>query len=451
MLLYMMSYLDRVNLGNVRIPLIRDLSLEEYQYTLAVSVFFITYILLEIPSNLLMQRLRPSAWLAFLGFTFGLMSACTIFVTDAGGLYILRLALGAAESGFFPGMFYFLSFWYRREERAFRISMIFVGSSFAGAVGGLIAYASLSIRSFWGIAGWQWLFIFEGIPTMYVALITYYVLPDRPQEVEWLTPEERTLAIERLKDENDHQQQQPKLPGDYEVVGLDDDDDTTTHDDEDLPFDQLTGAAKWKAIARSIFSPMSLALSVAYLNTLVALYSLAYYLPSIIGAMGFSALNSNLLTTPVWLMSCCCTLLASYTSDKYHERNWHILICGFIMVIGFLGVTLGSAYDIMPLAYVSVAFGLSATSSGLPILLAWFSEVMDGDAMLAVATAWIIGFGNLGGIVGPNMYGLLATKNDQGETSYVWGHAAATINCGIFVCILLGILWVRRRRKPDFV
>lgn len=432
-LLNIFCFLERINLGNVHDAIVRQLSLQEWEYSVAASMFFVTYILCEVPSNIILQRVRPSQYLSFLCFSFGLVSSCTMFVDSFGGLVGLRMVLGACESGFYPGIIFFLSLWFRREERALRISIIACGSSIAGLLGGLLAYGALQIQDFLGIVGWQWLFLIEGIPTMFLSLICLYVLPDRPEQATWLSSSERYIAHERLTH---------SLPSSSATV-------PTTTASKQAP------AKPTESRAQQIFQVFArveiCGFGLLYFTMMLNMYAVAFFLPSIIKSMGFSSLYGNLLTAPVYLVAVLCILGMAWHSDATRERPWHVSVGACSSILGFLGLTLGTFYNVEIVSLISIAIANAGTNSIMPVTLAWINDVTFGDLNTAIALAFVLAVGNLGGIVGPQLYGLTVTEL-EGKSSYIWGHAAMTFNSLLMasVTLFLGHYLARRRRKEQY-
>lgn len=199
-ILYLLSFLDRSNIGNAKIQgLQTDLNLTGTQYNLCATVFFFTYCLFEIPSNLLLKRFRPSIWLPSIMIAWGAVMTLMGLVKNYHGLLIARLFLGVAEAGLYPGVAYYLTMWYCTEELALRQGLFFSAASMAGAFSGLLAYAIAKMHGVGGLAGWQWIFILEGLLTVVVAVAAFFILHDFPDTASFLTVEEKAWVVHRLK------------------------------------------------------------------------------------------------------------------------------------------------------------------------------------------------------------------------------------------------------------
>jgi len=198
--LYLLSFLDRGNIGNAKIQgLQEDLHLTGSQYNLCATVFFFTYFFFEIPSNLLLKRLRPSIWLPSIMVAWGTVMTLMGLVQSYHGLLVARLFLGVTEAGLYPGVAYYLTMWYCTEELALRQGLFFSAASVAGAFSGLLAYGIGNMNGVGGYAGWRWIFILEGLLTVCVAFLAYFTLEDFPETAKFLSPEEKSWIIHRLK------------------------------------------------------------------------------------------------------------------------------------------------------------------------------------------------------------------------------------------------------------
>lgn len=202
MALYLFSFLDRVNIGNARLyGLEEDLNLSSNQFQVAVSILFVTYLLFEVPSNLVLKLFTPRRWIAFIAVTWGLIATMTGLVQNYGGLIAVRLLLGVVEAGLFPGLNVYLTFFYSKHELALRVGYLFVSAAIAGALGGLLAYGIGHMDGLEGMSGWRWIMIIEGIPSVILGIITYFALPNDAQSAYFLTKEEKALMEVRRRRE----------------------------------------------------------------------------------------------------------------------------------------------------------------------------------------------------------------------------------------------------------
>src|ERR1041385_7310989 len=197
-LLYVVSYLDRINVGFAALQMNAALGFSSVTYSLGAGIFFLGYTILEIPSNVILARVGARLWIARIMITWGLVSSGMMFVHSAAAFYVLRFSLGAAEAGFFPGIIYCLTKWFPRRERARAIAGFMTAVVIAGVVGGPISGGLLSLDGAAGLAGWQWLFLVEGLPAVVLGIVVLRVLPNDPSEARWLTPDEQYALTARL-------------------------------------------------------------------------------------------------------------------------------------------------------------------------------------------------------------------------------------------------------------
>ncbi len=211
-LLYVFNILDRVNVGFARLQMMQDLQLSEEAYGLGVSVFFLGYFVFEVPSNLMLRRMGARRWLAHILISWGVLSASMMFVTGPASFYLLRLLLGLAEAGFFPGIILYLSYWFPARERARAVSRFMTGSAVTGIFGNPLSGAILHyLGGVGGLAGWQWLFLLEGLPTILLGIVALFYLTDRPEQASWLAPVQRDWLAAHMNREEQHRQQHHRL------------------------------------------------------------------------------------------------------------------------------------------------------------------------------------------------------------------------------------------------
>jgi len=402
--LYVLSFLDRANLGNAHTSLLEDIHLSEEDYSIGVSVFFIGYILFEIPSNLLLKLTSAPIWFAIIMVSWGIISSCMMFVHDLQSLILVRIFLGVAEAGFVPGVAYYLSLWFTPNERAYRFSLFFSSVSTAGVIAGLAAYGLLQLDGKGSLYGWQWLFLIEGIPSIIFGLGCVFMLPESPAQASWLTPEEKEYAISRISaalNDSDH-----------------------SHISKTQFIQVLKDIRIWLA---------------AFLNCcqVVNVYSLSFFLPALIQQFGFSELISNLLTVPIHATSIVAIIFNGLHSDRTAERYLHIVIPSAFGLL-FWGLEAYSLEtEMLPLQYTMVILGASCSVMTVPITVIWPMDFMVGSTTAAVVPAIIIGIGNLGGIIGPQLFGLT-----YGITSnYTWGVTCMSI-CSFLSIVFATALWI---------
>src|SRR3984885_3782129 len=198
-LLYIVAYLDRVNVGFAAMDMQRDLQFSNTVYGTGAGIFFLGYALCDLPSSLILRRVGARIWIARIMISWGMVSACMIWVSSPRSFYLLRFLLGVAEAGFVPGMLLYLTFWFPSHERARAVAKFMTATSLAGVVGGPLSSALLKLDGVSGLSGWQWLFLFEGVPTILVGISVLFILADGPDTASWLTSEERTWLKRELQ------------------------------------------------------------------------------------------------------------------------------------------------------------------------------------------------------------------------------------------------------------
>lgn len=209
--IYLLCYLDRSNIGNAKVlnhttghDLLTETNMTNYDFTIALMVFLIAYALFEVPSNYFLKKMKPSRWIAFLMFAWGTITICLGAAHSYAVVTVLRFLLGVFEAGLFPGLVYYLTFWYKPEERSVRVATILASATLAGAFGGAIAYGVGHMNQVHGLSGWRWLFILEGIPSVISSAFVWFGLPDFPESASWLSAEEKDIAAYRLSEQGSH-------------------------------------------------------------------------------------------------------------------------------------------------------------------------------------------------------------------------------------------------------
>src|SRR5262245_29611860 len=202
-LLYVVAFLDRVNVGFAALQMKADLGLSDAVYGLGAGIFFLGYFLFEVPSNLILERVGPRWWIARIMISWGVISSCMMFVRGEAAFHSLRFLLGVAEAGFFPGMILYLTYWFPSAERARAVALFMTATAMSGVVGGPVSGALLEMDGIGGLAGWQWLFLLEGLPAIALGFVVLAVLGDRPEDARWLEPQERSWLVARLAAERE--------------------------------------------------------------------------------------------------------------------------------------------------------------------------------------------------------------------------------------------------------
>jgi ACS family tartrate transporter-like MFS transporter len=371
-LLYFVNILDRVNIGFARLHhMLDDLQMSEGSYAVGAGIFFIGYCLLEVPSNLALNRMGARRWLARILASWGLISACMMFVSGPWSFSLLRFLLGCAEAGFFPGVVLYLTYWFPARQRARGVALLMVAAPLVWMLGGPLSGALLQfMHERGGLAGWQWLFLLEGLPAVLLGAVTLYYLTDRPEQATWLTPQERSWLVGRLAREEQQRQQ---------------------HHGSNLR-EAATDRRVWHLVA--LASTITLGIS-----------GLTYYFPRLIQDRfpDFPPFEIGLLTA----VSGTCTLLSivavSAHSDRTAERRWHVAGPALVAAAGW---TL-CAWREAPLAsFLGMLLAQSAMMSMWGPFWSLPTAFLSGRGA-AGGIALINALGNLGAFFGPNIMGWL--------------------------------------------
>ncbi|KAH9901491.1 MFS general substrate transporter [Cubamyces lactineus] len=410
-ILYLLAFLDRVNISNAAVfGLKQDLNLGGNEFNTALVVFFVPYVLFEIPSNALLKHFKPHVWLSLCMFLFGLITLLQGFTQNFSGLVATRFFLGVVESGVFPACFYLIAMWYKRAEAQKRYSFFFSSTTLAGGFGGLLASAIGKMDGIRGYRGWRWIFIIEGLVTCLVSAILYFAISDFPEEVTWLTAEEKEFVKARL----------------YEDVGH-----SKRHDP--LTVKSVFEVFKdWKIIVGGFM----------YFGLIVPAYSYAYFAPSIIQSLGNGMIRTQLLSVPPWACAFALAMITATLSDWLRLRFVFVLIPIAISLAGF--VILLVVHDNTHLQYAALFLAAMGTYSAMPIIVCWFNTNLGGHHRRAVGTAFQVGFGNIGGIIA--VFAFLAKDAPKYTPGYSICIAFIAVSVLANTVYFLGVSWENRRR-----
>ncbi|KAI0355551.1 MFS general substrate transporter [Trametes cingulata] len=414
MFLYFLCCLDRFNVGNAKIlnsdtgdSLVQVLRLSDKEYLIALMVFFISYGIFETPSNYLLKKYKPSRWLAFLMFGWGAMTIIMAACQNFASLVAMRFLLGAFEAGLFPGIVYCLTFWYKPNERAVRIALIVACATLGGAFGGAIAYGVGLMNGAAGLQAWRWLFIFEGAPCCICAVVVYFVFPDYPETVSWLSPDERALAISR-------------------IAGV-----------ASLGHHKLT----WQEARDTLVDWRLYAHYLLFVAFSVGFASMSQFAPTIVQGLGYKGLSAQLFTVPPYAIGFCVCVAVAWVSDRYEMRSLGaagaFLICGatFLVEASLPPTAFAARYGVLCVA-LSFAFAISAPS------LSWLTANLRNTGASTLAVPLNVSIATIGQITGTFVY-----KSSEAP-AFPTGHYS---NAGFMFAgalIALGLRWfyVRRNR-----
>ncbi|KAF8427724.1 MFS general substrate transporter [Tirmania nivea] len=366
--LYVMAFLDRVNIGNAAVfGLKEDLNLGGVEYNVALMIFFIPYILCQIPSNLSLKKVRPKIWLSGCMFLFGMTTCIQGFVQNYHGLLVARFFLGVFESGVFPGCFYLIAMWYRRQEVQKRSSFFFNSTSIAGAFGSLLATAIGKMDGMRGYRGWRWVFILEGVLTMVIALTFFTLIADFPEQSTFLTEEEKEFVKARLR-----------------------------HDVGNSAIDEKVTL---KDVLRALGDYRLFLGAVMYLGSIVPAYGYAYFAPTIINSYGYGAIETQLHSVPPWVVAFTFSMLIATFSDYIRHRFAFVLGSLAVAITGV--IILLTVYDKerIHIQYFALFLVISGTNGAGPIIISWFTSNLSGHHRRSIGSAYQISLGNIAGII----------------------------------------------------
>ncbi|KAJ7471892.1 major facilitator superfamily domain-containing protein [Mycena latifolia] len=391
-LLYVMSYLDRANIGNAESGgMQKELGYGSTQYSIILLMFFVSYVIFEVPSNMILTRVRPSLYLSGVCVLWGGVAACLAACKSWQQLAGVRFSLGIIEAGFAPGVAYYLSSWYKRHELAKRYSIYYTATAISGAFSGLLAGVIIEhLDGARGLSGWKWLLLIEGVGASFVGCFTWLILPDWPSTTPWLTEEEKFIAVQRLA---------------YDGIGT----------------NGGTGAAE-----PSHGEAFKLVLNDWRTWMLVVMYMLAtgsqtiqYFIPTLVGQLGYTGNEKQFMTIPIYAVALLGILGFCFVSDIRKERGNYITAASCLSGISFIIVV---AVDDKKVKYAFLCFAVAGIYAACPLTLLWVSSIIDHPAeKRAVAIALVNALGNSASI-----YGSFLWPSTTGPR-FVQGFAVTTV------------------------
>jgi len=366
MILYLIAYIDRVNIGFAAITMKEDLGFTASILGFGAGIFFLGYFLFEVPSNIILHKVGARIWIARVMVTWGIIAGGMAFVESSTSFYVMRFLLGVAEAGFFPGIILYLSYWFPAQNRAGVIALFMAAAPIATAIGSPISAALLEMHGIMGLAGWQWMFLIEAIPAVILGVVVFFYMTDRPEKAAWLKPDEREWLVKTMQAE-----------------------------------DANKGGQQQHSILRGLANPRVLALALIYFGTSAGLYTLGIWAPQIIKELGVSSMTVGLLNAIPPIISVVAMILWSRHSDKTNERTWHVALACLTAAVGLaIAASTGSMFGLIA-ALTIVNVGISCSKPPL-----WSMPTMFlSGAAAATGIATINSIGNLGGFAGPAMIG----------------------------------------------
>lgn len=372
--LYIVAYMDRVNVGFAAMDIQRQLHFSNTAYGTGAGIFFLGYALFDLPSSLMLRRVGTRLWIARIMISWGVVSACMVGIGSPRSFYLLRFLLGVAEAGFVPGMLLYLTFWFPSHERARAVAMFMTATSLAGVVGAPLSSALLKLDGVRGLSGWQWLFLLEGVPTVLLGISVLFVLKDSPEKVTWMTAEEKAWLNGELERDR-----------------------------------RLYGAAEHHKLLDAFRLPAVWLLAGVYIVIQIGVYIVNLWMPLILsnlargGAAGADASLIARYATLPYLLAAIFTVIIGRSSDVRNERRWHLAGCMMLAAVGSIWAARAGNIAIALCAFSLVAIGLWSTMGPFWAL----TTRMVGGAAAAGAVATITTIGGFGGFLGPFLTGLM--------------------------------------------
>ncbi|KAB8225954.1 major facilitator superfamily domain-containing protein [Aspergillus novoparasiticus] len=407
-ILYLLSFLDRSNVGNARLEgLTTDINMTGNQYLTGLTLYFIGYVLFEIPCNIVLKKTTPRIWLPTLTLVWGIVATLLGVVQNYAGYLVSRTglaALGIAESGLFPGVVFYLSMWYKRNEQHYRVALFFSAASLAGAFGGVLAWGIAHMRGVGGYNGWRWIFILEGLATVVMSVIAYFWVYNYPSTAEFLSEKERAFIQFRLRNDNDSMR------------------------DEKF---------SWSGVLDAFKDPKVWLYGLGFHTMSLPMYTLSLFLPTIIKELGYTAAEAQLLSVPPYAVAFILTITVAVLSERTRRRAPFVMGSTALACIGYIILLTDHRPGV---SYVGTIFAAAGIYPAVAIVLSWPANNVSGQTKRAIANAMQISIGNLGAVLGTQLY--------RTETSprYYLGHGFAL---GYLVAniIVVGILWQVLRRE----
>jgi len=368
---YFVAYLDRVNVSFAALTMNQDLGLSQTAFGFGAGIFFIAYFIFEVPSNLLLERFGARKWIARIMLSWGILSGAMAFIPaiarttglgNENSFYLLRVLLGVAEAGFFPGIIFYLTLWFPAVYRARIVGYFMAAIPLSTVIGGPVSGVLLYLHGGLGLAGWQWLFIIEALPAIILAVVVFFYLTDRPADAAWLAPDERDWLARRLELE----QRQRETVRAYTVV-------------------------------ESLVDPRVLGLSLVYFGAVATNYGLSFFLPQIVKAFGLNTFLTTLVSAAPYVVGLIGMVWWGRRSDRKEERRFHT---AFPLFIAAAGIAVSTALDDPLLKMISLCVAGFGIFACLPVFWTLPTAFLSGAAA-AAGIAVINSVGNLAGFAGP--------------------------------------------------
>ena len=403
--MFLISFIDRQNVGFAKLQMVQSLNMTEAAFGLASSLFFIGYLLFEVPSTLALHRFGARVWLARIMLTWGVITVLMGFTTSMKVFCALRLALGVAEAGFYPGVIYYLTLWFPQSYRARVLGIFTLGSALANMLGSLVGGWLLSLNGVWGLAGWQWVFIATGLPAVLVGIAVFRLLPASYQEARFLNDREKQIVAAA------HEREKPE---------------------------HAEHAQPWKAL----LDPRVMLFAATYMLMSTSLYGVTYWLPTLVKSFGVSSSVNGLLSMLPWALA---VLLLLWLPSKLRRAKSILRAMAIVAALGTLGFLLSLLLPSTPLRFIALVFGGACIPLLYPCFWSMPPRYFTG-ARAAASVAAINSIGNLGGFFGQNLMPLAGKL-----TGTAFGPMIVPIVCLAVLGLGVVVAWGRSGRAIEGV
>jgi D-galactonate transporter len=402
MICYVVAYLDRINVGFAKLQMEIDLGFSQTVYGLGAGLFFIGYFFFEVPSNLIMYRVGARMWIARIMITWGLLSACFVFVKSPVWFYTLRFLLGAAEAGFYPGVILYLTYWYPDRRRAAIVATFMAAIPIAGIFGNpLSGWIMDSFDQFAGMRGWQWMFLIEAVPAVLLGILVFFFLSNGIREAKWLTEDEKLLLERNIEADAGGKKKSP-----HSLGGV------------------LKDHRVWM-------------MSAIYFCFVMGQYGLTFWMPTLVKATGVKGnFTTGLLSAIPFLVAVVAMILCGRSADRHRERRWHLVIPALCGAVGFVVAAVTANNTAIAITFLSLAAAGVLTCA--PLFWSLPTSFLRGSAA-AAGIAAVNSIGNLAGFVSPYLIGFLKDVTQNNRTGMY-------MLAGMLV---LGVLLVLKTRPED--
>ncbi|WP_243363319.1 MFS transporter [Fundidesulfovibrio terrae] len=390
-LLYIVAYLDRINVSFAALTMNKDLGLDQTAYGLGAGIFFLGYVIFEIPSNLFLERVGPRRWIARIMASWGMVTMALAYAKGPTSFTALRFLLGAAEAGFFPGMILYLTYWFPQARRARAVALFMTATPIAGLVGSPLSGWIMQLHGALGHAGWQWLFLLEGVPAVVLGVVVLFLLPDGPGQASWLTAEERDALKTALDGES-----------------------------------RAVAARHLSRLRDGLTSPRVWLLGFVYFCSVLAMYGLVMWLPQIVASVtGASTLSVGVYVMVAYFFAAAGMVVIGASSDRLGERRWHVAGSMALCMVGMLVLTQSTGL-------AGILLGASVAATGIWGVLGPFwglaTRYLTGTAA-AAGIALINSLGNVGGFLGPYLMGWVKAHTGGYEQAFLFIAGVIVVGC----------------------